>query len=175
MDLRTSLIKLATAHPELRKHLVPLIRTATQRIWVERGLLIEMRNPVMEARALMRYDEADIIAELEYVLYDELNGNKPVTGSWKGQGTIVKRGAHHYLVMGDPVRQATLFEYRIADEPTPESSKRFDAVAAGIKAAIGDFKVARRQVSKGEDWLRGYDEALKFRKSVDRGLANEHS
>lgn len=50
---------------------------------------------------------------------------------------------------------------------TTESEKRLDDVVAGVKAAIGDFKPARRSKAKGHDWLRGYDEALAHRKKVD--------
>jgi|SRR5688572_10036843 hypothetical protein len=141
-------------------------RTATSRVWVEKGKLIQTKDAVIMANVPMMYDGASVEVEAEWQLYDE-NG-RPATGSYRGNGQVVSRGATQYVILGDPYRDATLTEYRVDQDMTAESEKRVGDVVAGVKAAIGDFKPGRRVKAKGQDWLRGYDEAMAYRKRVDR-------
>jgi len=134
------------------------------RLYIDKGEYIQASNAVHEARPLGRYGDCVIIASLAYPLTDE--SGKPATGNFQGKGTIVSRDdGHKYIILGDLQWTATLTEYRIADKPTAESEKSYNDTVAGIKAAIGDFKIGRRLSSKGHDWLEGYDEALRYRKA----------
>ena len=135
-------------------------------MYVHKGLLIVPINAVTQARPLMRYDDFVVDADLEYQVYDEDSG-ATITRSFSGKGQVVDRGSHRAILLGDPYRHATLWEYRIDDKPTASSEAQLGRIVAGVKAALGDFKIGRRMSAKGEDWLRGYDEALKQRKSRD--------
>lgn len=140
------------------------VRTAAARIWVEKGKLIQISNVVYEARPAMMFDDCVVEEALEFQLYEESGG--PAHGTYRGPGLIVDRGSEKFLIIGDAVRQANLPEYKIDKKPTRESDKRFNDVVDGVKAAIGEMKPGRRQKAKGEDWLRGYDEAMAYRKKV---------
>lgn len=140
------------------------VLTAADRVWVEKGKLIQVSNVVYEARALMMYDDCVVEEALEYQLYEEDGATSHA--SYRGPATIVERGSEKFLIIGDLVRQATIHEYRVDKKATRESDERFNDVVAGVKAAIGEFKPGRRQKAKGADWLRGYDEAMAHRKKV---------
>lgn len=114
----------------------------------------------------MAYSDCpQIEAALEYQLIN-IHTNQPAKHDYRGMANLWTRNGQRHLTIGE-AHQVHLEEFRI-EGPTPESERAFEAVIAGVTAAIGDFKPARRQSSKGADWLRGYDEAIKYRKQVDK-------
>lgn len=136
-----------------------------QRVWIDRGLYIATKDVALLANVSTVYSGFEMPEAVEYQLYEETGS--PARGSYKGLATIVGRGSEHYLIIGDLVRDATITEYRIDKDMTRESEKRLDDMIAGVKAALGTAaKPGRRQTSKGQDWLRAYDEAMAYRKRV---------
>ena len=138
-------------------------RTASH-VWVEKGALVQVSNVVNAAKPPSVFYDCVVEEALEYQLYDEHGA--AVRQSYRGPGEVASRGSKKALIIGDPQRHANLLEYEIDDKPTPESLKRYEAVLAGVTAAIGDFKPRRRLSAKGRDWLRGYDEAMTYRRLV---------
>lgn len=130
------------------------------------GMLVQIVNAVILADGLLRYGDCSVDGDLYYQLYDD-NG-KERRGEYHGIGSIVERDGVRFAILGDPYRSTQLPEYRIAQTPTAESSVRLDRLVAGVRAAIGNYKIGRRVKKRGTDWLRGYDEALAQRKVIDR-------
>lgn len=57
----------------------------SDRVWVENGNLIEVKNAVTMANALMAYDDLTIEVDAEWQLYDENDSGRPATGSYRGR------------------------------------------------------------------------------------------
>lgn len=137
-----------------------------ERVVIEKGMLIQFVYPAFHL-AFEPYREAPVSFWIKFQLFAADTG-APATGDYRGQGTVVDRDGKHYVLLGDPNRKANLDEYIIADEADPDSIKALDEFEAGVKAAIGSHKPGRRMKNKGQDWLEGYDQSMRHRKTIDK-------
>src|SRR5262249_51398336 len=91
-------------------------RVIMSRVVVDRGRLVQFRT-IPDPHSFMG---PDYDTWLEYQAY-ELDGT-PAKGSYRGEGAVVDG----MLILGDPYTKATLTEYRVDREPTPDSNDRFE-------------------------------------------------
>lgn len=152
------------------------------RISVYDGMLYQPANPAAGTALedLEGYDPFEFETDLLFQVYDE-NG-RPLTAttrgaylgsqrgaSYRGTGLVVAReGGKQAVIMGNPQNpESRLAEYEMDSDPTPESLARYDAMRAGILDATSTFKQDRKRDSrKGQDYLAGFDKAVKALKAT---------
>jgi hypothetical protein len=128
------------------------------RIWIEKGKLVQTVNAARLAD-LSSIEDYDVPYTLEFQLYEE-NGRE-ATGNFRGQGTVVARSGTTILILGDLQRGATLTEYLISPDPTPESDRKLDDFVDGIKK--GFQKGSRLPRGASYELKDGFDEGRKLR------------
>lgn len=128
------------------------------RIWIENGKLVKTVNAAMLADLSWTKDY-EVPYSLEFQLYEE--DGREATGNFRGQGTIVDRGSSTFVILGDLQRSATLTEYLVSRESTPESDRKLNDFVEGIKR--GFQKGSRLPRGASDELKEGFDEGRKLR------------
>ena len=135
----------------------------TSRIIIENGYLISPINVSSICDEILVGCAIDFPGVESYSttkLFDESGAT--AEGRYFGIGVVLSNP--YRVILGDPWASTNLTEYRLADEPTEDSVKRFDDIKKGIVAALR-LKPGRRRTQNGENWLLGFDTAMSWRKS----------
>lgn len=120
-----------------------------RRIWVDRGLFIDAVDLGGASSYSAWWPEPYQVYTLE---------GEPVRESYRGPGAIVRRDGARFLILGDPYATTTLYEYRLADEPTLTEDERREReqYRAGFAAGV-DWRRKRKTPNAPSLWREGWD------------------
>jgi len=149
---------------------------------IENGLLMKFKLSEDFDYLSSAYDLSKLnfdVPPLKYQLHST-DDEKKATGDYRGQANIttdrIGGKLKTFITIGDLETTATLQQYTVSDEATPESLAEFDATVDGIREALDlspvelnkSQLVKSKRAGKSKFWLVAFNATVKLMKSQHR-------